>query len=76
MKLNQIVIATILVGMIIGSAIATSVLAIVQPEGQYWSFASRLAYLGFVAAMVIGILIVVRLLWSWLTGQGPFGHHK
>jgi ubiquinone biosynthesis protein len=68
---RQIVIAMILVGMIIGSAISTSVLAFVQPTGRYWDIASRLAYIGFVVAMVVGILIVLRLLWRWVSGRPP-----
>ena len=66
---RQMVIALILVGMIVGSAIATSVIAFLQPEAQYWSFASRLAYLGFVVPMIIAILIVLRLLWRWIRGD-------
>jgi ubiquinone biosynthesis protein len=66
---RQVVIALILVGMIIGSAIATSVIAFIQPEGQYWGFASRLAYLGFVVPMVLAILLVLRLLWRWIRGD-------
>ena len=58
-----------LVGMIVGSAIATSVIAFIQPDGQYWGFASRLAYLGFVVPMVVAILIVLRLLWRWIRGE-------
>ncbi|MGD8736976.1 MAG: AarF/ABC1/UbiB kinase family protein, partial [Anaerolineae bacterium] len=65
---RQVVIAMMLVGMIVGSAIATSVIALVQPDGQYWGFASRLAYLGFVVPMVVAILIVLRLLWRWIRG--------
>ncbi len=68
---RQMVIALMLVGMIVGSAIATSVIAFVQPEGQYWGFASRLAYLGFVVPMVVAILIVLRLLWRWIRGENP-----
>jgi ubiquinone biosynthesis protein len=66
---RQVVIALMLVGMIIGSAIATSVIALIQPEGQYWGFASRLAYLGFVVPMVVAILILLRLLWRWIRGD-------
>ena len=36
--------------------------------GDYWTFASRLAYLGFVVPMVVAILIVLRLLWRWIRG--------
>ena len=68
---RQMVIALMLVGMIIGSAIATSVIAFIQPEGQYWGFASRLAYLGFVVPMFVAILIVLRLLWHWIRRDSP-----
>jgi len=68
---RQVVIAMILVGMLIGSAIATTVLAFIEPEGQLWEFAFRLSYLGFVAAMVIAIVIVLRLLWRWIRGDTP-----
>ena len=66
---RQVVIALMLVGMIVGSAIATSVIAFLQPEGRYWGFASRLAYLGFVVPMLVAILIVLRLLWRWIRGD-------
>lgn len=66
---RQVVVAMMLVGMIIGSAIATSVIAFLQPEGQYWSFASRLAYLGFVVPMILAVLIILRLLWRWIRGD-------
>lgn len=68
---RQVVIALMLVGMIVGSAIATSVIAFLQPEGRYWNFASRLAYLGFVIPMIIAVLIVFRLLWHWIRGKNP-----
>jgi hypothetical protein len=70
---RQVVIAMILVGMIIGSAIATSVLAFIEPEGPLWEFTFRLSYLGFVAAMVMAIVIVLRLLWRWIRGKNPVG---
>jgi ubiquinone biosynthesis protein len=66
---RQVIIALMLVGMIVGSAIATSVIALIQPDGRYWGFASRLAYLGFVVPMVVAILIVLRLLWRWIRGE-------
>jgi ubiquinone biosynthesis protein len=66
---RQVVIAMILVGMIIGSAIATSVLAFIEPEDQIWEFFFRLSYLGFVAAMVVAIFIVLRSLWRWIRGD-------
>jgi hypothetical protein len=66
---RQAVIALMLVGMIVGSAIATSIIAIVQPEGRYWDFGARLAYLGFVVPMFLAVLIVLRLLWRWVRGE-------
>ena len=66
---RQVVVALMLVGMIIGSAIATSVIAFIQPDERVWGFASYLAYLGFVAPMVVAILIVLRLLWRWIRGE-------
>jgi ubiquinone biosynthesis protein len=68
---RQMVVAMMLVGMIVGSAIATSVIALIQPDGQYWGFASRLAYLGFVVPMFVAIFIVLRLLWRWVRGETP-----
>jgi hypothetical protein len=45
------------------------VIAFLQPEGQYWNFASRLAYLGFVVPMIVAFFIVLRLLWHWIRGN-------
>jgi ubiquinone biosynthesis protein len=66
---RQAVIAMMLVGMIVGSAIATSVIAFFQPQNRYWIFASQLAYLGFVVPMILAVLIVLRLLWRWIRGE-------
>ena len=66
---RQVVVALMLVGMIVGSAIATSVLAFVQPTGGYWEFASGLAYLGYVVPMFVTVVIVLRLLWFWIRGD-------
>lgn len=68
---RQIVIGVMLVGMIIGSAIATSVLGSTGAEGETWDFMFRLAYFGYVFAMVIAIIIVVKLVWDWLRGRNP-----
>jgi len=63
------VIAIVLVGMIIGSAIATAALGLAQVEGELWNFVMRLAYLGYVFAMIVAILLVVGLLWRWFKGE-------
>ncbi|MFC2015729.1 ABC1 kinase family protein [Chloroflexota bacterium] len=66
---QQLVTALMLVGMIVGSAIATGVVAIIQPDERIWGFAGRLAYLGFVVSMIVAIFIVLRLLWRWIRGE-------
>jgi ubiquinone biosynthesis protein len=66
---RQAVIAMILVGMIIGSSIATTVLSFADTGEGFWLFLFRLSYLGFVTAMILGILIVLRLLWRWIRGD-------
>ena len=66
---RQAVIAIILVGMIIGSAIATAVAATAPADDGIWSVITRLAYLGYIFAMVIAMIIVLRLVWRWLKGK-------
>ena len=66
---RQAVIAIILVGMIIGSAIATSVAATAPTGGDIWNVITRLAYLGYIFAMFIAMVIVLRLVWRWLKGK-------
>ncbi len=68
---RQVVIGIMLVGMIIGSAIATSVLASSGIEGEIWDFMFRLAYFGYIFAMVVAIVIVAKLVWDWLRGKKP-----
>jgi ubiquinone biosynthesis protein len=66
---RQIVIGIILVGMLIGSAIATSVLAFSGTDSEFWDFIFRLAYFGYIFAMVIAVVIVIKLVWSWMRGK-------
>jgi hypothetical protein len=72
-KLNRIgqlvVMGIILAGMLVGSAIATVFLTQVQQEGDFWSFIGRLAYLGYILAMVVAIVVVARLIWMWWRGR-------
>jgi ubiquinone biosynthesis protein len=67
---RQIVLAIILVGMIVGSAIATSILASQELQGGLWDLLSKLAYLGYVLAMIVGALYVIGLGWRLLRGGG------
>jgi ubiquinone biosynthesis protein len=65
---REIVIAVMLVGMIIGSAIATYGIATVQLEGAIWDFLERIAPVGFVISLVLSLIIVLRLTWRWFRG--------
>ena len=47
------VIALLLVGMIVGSAIATTVMSSQLPLGQAWEFLFQMSYLGYVFAMIV-----------------------
>jgi hypothetical protein len=67
---RQLVFALLLVGMIVGSAIATSIMASQQQAGGLWALLSKIAYLGYVLAMIVAALYVVRLGWRLLRG-GP-----
>ena len=68
---RQIVVSILLAGMIIGSAIATSLLASTTASSTewWWSALSRAAYLGYLASMAIAMLIVIRLVYLWLRGK-------
>jgi hypothetical protein len=68
---RQIVVSILLAGMIIGSAIATSLLASATASSTewWWSALSRAAYLGYLASMAIAMLIVIRLVYLWLRGR-------
>jgi ubiquinone biosynthesis protein len=65
------VVALMLVGLIIGSAIATAGIALGGFEGEIWSFLSRVAVLGYVFSAFAAGLIVLRLIWRWFRGKDP-----
>jgi hypothetical protein len=58
-----------LVGMVIGSAIAAGVVAITGIENETWNLIFRLAYFGYIFAMIIAAIIVIKLVWDWLRGK-------
>jgi hypothetical protein len=68
---RQVVIGIMLVGMIIGSAIASTLIGTVAATDERWDFIFRLAYFGYVFAMVVAIVIVSRAIWNWLRGKKP-----
>jgi ubiquinone biosynthesis protein len=66
---RQIVIAITLVGIIVGSAIAMGAVVAAGSQEQYaWIF-FRISYFGYLLAMVVAALIVLRLVWRWLRGR-------
>ncbi len=62
---RQVVIAIMLVGMLIGSAIASYGIATLDLTGRIWELIARIAPLGFVLALMLTFLIVLRLIWRW-----------
>lgn len=68
---RQVVIAVILVGMLIGSAIATVGIGVGQFEGDFWSLISQIAVFGYIFSSIVAALVVLRLIWRWLRGQAP-----
>jgi ubiquinone biosynthesis protein len=69
---RQVVIGIILTGMIIGSAIATSVIAFAGDQSDFWDFIFRLSYFGYIFATIIAVIIVIGLVWNWIRGKPPF----
>ncbi len=65
------VIGIMLVGMIIGSAIAASAIGLAKPSGDYWDLLLKFAYFGYLFAMAVAALMTTVLLWRWLRGKPP-----
>jgi ubiquinone biosynthesis protein len=65
---REIVIAVMLVGMLVGSAIASYGIAALDLETSSWVFVERLAVVGFVVALILSFIIVLRLVWRWFRG--------
>jgi ubiquinone biosynthesis protein len=68
---RQVVLGIMLVGMIIGSAIASNLVGTVGAEDESWGFLFRLAYFGYIFAMVVAIIVVSKAVWEWLRGKRP-----
>ncbi len=68
-KLNrlgrEVVLAILLVGMIVGSAVASTLLD-GAAQGSAETFLFRLTYVGYALAMLLAFVIVFRLTWRWL----------
>ena len=63
---RQVVVAIMLVGMLIGSAIAAYGMAALDLNGRTWDFIERIAPLGFMISLLLTLLIVLRLVWRWV----------
>ncbi len=67
------VIGIMLVGMIIGSAIAASAIGLAKPSGNYWDTMLRFAYFGYMLSMSIAAVVSIVLLWRWVRNKPPKG---
>jgi predicted unusual protein kinase regulating ubiquinone biosynthesis (AarF/ABC1/UbiB family) len=63
---RQVVVAIILVGMIIGSAVAMNAVVAAASLEKYSDLFFRIAYLGYIIAMALAAVIGIRLVWRWL----------
>ena len=70
---REVVIAIMLVGMLVGSAIASYGLATLDLQGAVWDLLGKIAPIGFATSLIITFLIVLRLVWRWLRGSAPAG---
>jgi ubiquinone biosynthesis protein len=66
---REIVIAVMLVGMLVGSAVATYGIAASDLNGGIWDLLARIAPIGFAVALILSFLIVIRLTWRWFRGK-------
>lgn len=69
---RQVIIAIILVGMLIGTAISTASMAFAGLTGQFWDFMIKLSYFGFILAMIVAAFILFRLVWRWIRGKNYY----
>jgi Na+/H+ antiporter NhaC len=65
---REIVIAVMLVGMLVGSAIASYGIAALDLRTGLWVAVGRLAVVGFVLSLILSFIIVLRLVWRWFRG--------
>jgi predicted unusual protein kinase regulating ubiquinone biosynthesis (AarF/ABC1/UbiB family) len=59
-NINHVILGLLLIGMIIGSAIASSYSAL---TGTVGNFLTRLAFFGYAGSMIVAIIFVIMLLW-------------
>jgi ubiquinone biosynthesis protein len=70
---RMVIIALLLVGMLIASSIASTVLTFNQGISEVWDQLFRVAYFGYLFSMSVAAIMVLRLIWRWLRGKDPVG---
>jgi predicted unusual protein kinase regulating ubiquinone biosynthesis (AarF/ABC1/UbiB family) len=68
---RQAVVALMMVGLIIGSAIVTAAIGLGDFEGAFWRFLAQVAVLSYLFASMAAAAIALRLLWRWIRGVDP-----
>ena len=68
---RQAVIAMVLVGLLIGSAIVIAAVGFGNFDGAFWNFIARIAVFGYAGASLAASLIALRLIWRWLRKADP-----
>jgi ubiquinone biosynthesis protein len=68
---REIVLALLLLGMIVGSALASNLIETGTSDSLVWNLLFRLTFVGYVLAMAIAFVVVIRLTWRWLKGRPP-----
>jgi ubiquinone biosynthesis protein len=66
---RQIIIGVMLVGMIIGSAIAASISPLTMELIGIWEFIPRIAMLGFTASLIVAGIFILVMIWRLARGE-------
>jgi ubiquinone biosynthesis protein len=68
---RQAVVAVMLVGLLIGSAIVTAAIGLGDLNGEFWDLVARVAVFGYLGASLAAVLLAARLIWRWMRGADP-----
>jgi len=66
---ERLIVVVMLVGILIGSAVATTGIGLAGYEGEFWHWITQVAILSYVFSTLAAVLIAVRLLWRWIRGS-------
>lgn len=70
---QRMTVVIMLVGVLIGSAIATTGIGLGGFQGEFWRIITQVAVVSYVVSTVAALLIVTRLLWRWARGDSGGG---